>query len=75
MKRPAKRKHECCPNAATNLVGQRCTARYAWRILDPHTGLLLVSVIYCPWCGCELNEWTKLQEAAEARSLVRLVTP
>lgn len=54
MQRPMKVRHECCPNAATNLIGNRSARGYNWKLKAP--GFVL-PVIYCPWCAVCLDEW------------------
>jgi len=55
-------RHECCPQARTVL--EHAHARLgagAWRmripVADDARLCALVSVIYCPWCGVELETW------------------
>jgi hypothetical protein len=64
MTREAKRKHECCPNAAIHLFGTRKATGYNWRLLGPKQGdaRFVVPVIHCPWCGVELEKWRDAQD-------------
>ena len=59
--------HACCPQAKATLSRSRVNggAGDAWRlrvpVADDSAFKALVSVIYCPWCGVELEEWRRLQ--------------
>jgi hypothetical protein len=45
--------HHCCPNATHHLVGWGTDHDHVnWRLGMEGT---TVSVIYCPWCGVNLN--------------------
>jgi hypothetical protein len=70
-------------NSAEHIVGMRCQTRYIWRLyaskdhdgwLSNSEGLLVggwLPLLYCPWCGVELNEWAKLQHASTPLAVVR----
>ena len=56
------RRHTCCPNAEVNLVGypRRDGRSVGWKLtlrgqVDGCETRLVVPVIYCPWCGDELD--------------------
>lgn len=61
---PATMQHVCCTSAQLHLIGHRIhppCGPYRWKLQSPGTPTLLL--IYCPWCGCELNEWAEFQLA------------
>jgi hypothetical protein len=47
------------------MIGNRTARAYNWRVFSSPFGATGASipVIYCPWCGVELGEWSKLQQS------------
>lgn len=58
--------HSCCPQARHTLQFRNSRSGLpGWRVeiaAPSHPEFVaLVSVVYCPWCGVELEEWRRLQ--------------
>jgi hypothetical protein len=71
MSEPTTYTHGCCPNAVEYLIAHRLgpwpssASRYSWKVLIRlHDVRRTVRVIYCPWCGVDLEVWRRLQRPA-----------